>query len=74
MNEFNDELVSKERTHQSKRALERLPPELREVIILFELEVLSYKGAGGGARDPDRDGDVPAKARTPTPQGVEYRT
>ena len=43
MNEFNDELVSEERRQQLERALERLPLELREVIILYELEGLSYK-------------------------------
>jgi RNA polymerase sigma-70 factor (ECF subfamily) len=43
INDFNDELVSEERREQLKRALERLPLELREVIILYELERLTYK-------------------------------
>jgi RNA polymerase sigma-70 factor (ECF subfamily) len=37
----NDEL--EERRQQLKHALERLPLELREVIILYELECLTYK-------------------------------
>jgi RNA polymerase sigma-70 factor (ECF subfamily) len=40
---FNDELASEERRHQFKRALERLPLELREVIVLYELDCLTYK-------------------------------
>jgi RNA polymerase sigma-70 factor (ECF subfamily) len=43
INNFNDELASEERSEQLKRALERLPLELREVIILYELERLTYK-------------------------------
>ena len=43
INMFNDELASEERRQQLKRALERLPLELREVIILYELECLTYK-------------------------------
>jgi RNA polymerase sigma-70 factor, ECF subfamily len=40
---FNDELASEERRQNLKHALERLPLELREVIILYELECLTYK-------------------------------
>ena len=43
INTLNDELASEERRQQLKRALERLPLELREVIILYELECLTYK-------------------------------
>jgi RNA polymerase sigma-70 factor, ECF subfamily len=35
--------VSDGRKEDLQKALERLPLELREVIILYELEVLSYK-------------------------------
>jgi RNA polymerase sigma-70 factor (ECF subfamily) len=40
---FNAEFASEERRQQLKHALERLPLELREVIILYELECLTYK-------------------------------
>ena len=43
MNEPEDERVSEGRRQQVKNALERLPLEFREVIILYELEGLSYK-------------------------------
>ena len=43
INEFNDELASEERRQQLQHALERLPLELREVIVLYELECLTYK-------------------------------
>ena len=43
INEFNDELASEERRQQLRHALERLPLELREVIVLYELECLTYK-------------------------------
>jgi RNA polymerase sigma factor (sigma-70 family) len=38
-----EEVASEERKQYLKQALERLPPEFREVIILYELEGLSYK-------------------------------
>jgi len=43
MNAAEGDLTSEERKQQLKRALDRLPLELREVIILYELEGLSYK-------------------------------
>jgi RNA polymerase sigma factor (sigma-70 family) len=43
MNNVIDDLVSEERRQELKRALDQLPLELREVIILYELEGLSYK-------------------------------
>jgi RNA polymerase sigma-70 factor (ECF subfamily) len=43
INQAEGELVSEERKQQLKHALERLPLELREVIILYELEGLSCK-------------------------------
>jgi RNA polymerase sigma factor (sigma-70 family) len=38
-----DELAAEERKQFLKQALEKLPPEYREVIVLYELEGLSYK-------------------------------
>jgi RNA polymerase sigma-70 factor, ECF subfamily len=43
MNEPEHDLVSEERKERLQIALERLPPEFREVIVLYELEGLSYK-------------------------------
>jgi RNA polymerase sigma factor (sigma-70 family) len=43
MNEPDDALVSEERKERLQRVLERLPLEFREVIVLYELEGLSYK-------------------------------
>jgi RNA polymerase sigma factor (sigma-70 family) len=43
MNEPEDERLSEGRRQQLKNALERLPLEFIEVIILYELEGLSYK-------------------------------
>jgi RNA polymerase sigma-70 factor (ECF subfamily) len=43
MNEPEDEFLSERRRQYLKRALEELPLEFREVIILYELEGLSYK-------------------------------
>jgi len=43
MNEPDDALVSEERKERLQKVLERLPLEFREVIVLYELEGLSYK-------------------------------
>lgn len=43
INQAEDGLVSEERKQQLERALDRLPLELREIIVLYELEGLSYK-------------------------------
>jgi RNA polymerase sigma-70 factor, ECF subfamily len=40
---LEDELVAKGRQERLQIALERLPPEFREAIILYDLEGLSYK-------------------------------
>jgi DNA-directed RNA polymerase specialized sigma24 family protein len=67
INDFIDELASEERSEQLKRALERLPLELREVIILYELERLTYKELATALGGPNRDSDVHARPRTQTP-------
>jgi RNA polymerase sigma factor (sigma-70 family) len=43
INEPGDAFVAEERKERLQRALERLPLEFREVIVLYELEGLSYK-------------------------------
>jgi RNA polymerase sigma-70 factor (ECF subfamily) len=43
INQVEDELIFEGRKEQLQKALVRLPVELREVIILYELEGLSYK-------------------------------
>lgn len=43
INESKDELVSDRQKEHLQKALERLPLEFREIIILYELEGLSYK-------------------------------
>ena len=43
MKEPEDAFVCEERKERLQRALERLPLEFREVIVLYELEGLSYK-------------------------------
>jgi RNA polymerase sigma factor (sigma-70 family) len=43
MNEPDDALVCEERKERLQKVLERLPLEFREVIVLYELEGLSYK-------------------------------
>ncbi len=43
MKEPEDAFVAEERKERLQRALERLPLEFREVIVLYELEGLSYK-------------------------------
>jgi RNA polymerase sigma-70 factor (ECF subfamily) len=42
-NQPTGEIVSERRKEHLQRALERLPAEFREVIVLYELEGLSYK-------------------------------
>ena len=46
------------------RALEMLPVEFREVLVLRELEELSYKEISECRGHPDGNGDVPACARS----------
>jgi RNA polymerase sigma factor (sigma-70 family) len=75
INDFNDELVSEERREQLKRALERLPLELREVIILYELECLTYKELATALGIPI--GTVMSRlsrARRRLQEGAEYGT
>jgi RNA polymerase sigma factor (sigma-70 family) len=43
MKQPEDPFVAEERKERLQRALERLPLEFREVIVLYELEGLSYK-------------------------------
>jgi RNA polymerase sigma factor (sigma-70 family) len=45
-------LVQRENVQMLRQALERLPPEFREVIVLRELEGLSYKDIAGIAGVP----------------------
>jgi RNA polymerase sigma-70 factor (ECF subfamily) len=52
INTFNEELASEERRQQLKRALERLPLELREVIILYEFECLMKLSRAVRLRQP----------------------
>jgi RNA polymerase sigma factor (sigma-70 family) len=42
-NQSGNEIVSEKRKEYLQSALERLPTEFREIIILYELEGLSYK-------------------------------
>jgi RNA polymerase sigma-70 factor (ECF subfamily) len=42
-NQSGSEIVSEKRKEFLQSALERLPPEFREIVILYELEGLSYK-------------------------------
>lgn len=52
MNEPELNLVSEERKERLQIALERLPLEFREVIVLYELEGLSYKELAATLRIP----------------------
>jgi RNA polymerase sigma factor (sigma-70 family) len=75
INDFIDELASEERSEQLKRALERLPLELREVIILYELERLTYKELATALGVPI--GTVMSRlsrARRRLQEGAEYGT
>jgi RNA polymerase sigma factor (sigma-70 family) len=75
MNEPEDELVSEGRRKYLKRALEQLPLEFREVIILYELEGLSYKELAAALGIPI--GTVMSRlsrARRRLREGSEYGT
>jgi RNA polymerase sigma-70 factor, ECF subfamily len=75
INDFYDELASEERREQLKRALERLPLELREVIILYELERLPYRELATALGVPI--GTVMSRlsrARRRLQEGAEYGT
>ena len=41
-----------------RRAIENLPLEFREVLLMSDVEEMSYRGNRGDAVDSDRDGDV----------------
>jgi RNA polymerase sigma-70 factor (ECF subfamily) len=75
MNEPEDELVSEGRRQYLKRALEQIPLEFREVIILYELEGLSYKELAAALGIPI--GTVMSRlsrARRRLQEGSEYGT
>jgi RNA polymerase sigma-70 factor (ECF subfamily) len=75
MNEPEDEFVSEGRRQYLKRALEQLPLEFREVIILYELEGLSYKELAAALGIPI--GTVMSRlsrARRRLREGSEYGT
>ena len=67
--------MREERKQQVKNALERLPLEFREVIILYELEGLSYKELAAALGIPI--GTVMSRlsrARRRLQEGEEYGT
>jgi RNA polymerase sigma-70 factor, ECF subfamily len=75
INQFEDELVSDGRKEDLQKALERLPLDLREVIILYELEGLSYKELAAALGIPV--GTVMSRlsrARRRLQEGLEYGT
>src|SRR5260221_13727558 len=75
MKEPEQDLVSEERKERLQIALERLPLEFREVIVLYELEGLSYKELAATLGIPI--GTVMSRlsrARRRLQEGSEYAT
>ena len=75
LNEPEDELVSEGRRQYLKTALEQLPKEFREVIILYEFEGLSYKELAAALGIPV--GTVMSRlsrARRRLQEGTKHRT